>query len=162
MNEIAIILDQIHRSIEGDSWQGPAIREILEGVSAADAASHPVAGVHSIWELLTHVTAWTRVVDTRLRGHVAELEGETNFPPAREAIEAAWKAAQEDLRRAEGELAATLRGLSDSDLSGPVPNRTYDRLHMLHGLAHHNAYHAGQMSLLKRALESQRKGAAQH
>ena len=118
-------------------------------------------GVHSIWELLGHVTAWTRVVDSRVRGNIAELEGETNFPPVLEASEQAWSAVWEDFRRAERELAATLRGLNDDDLNGPVPNRDYNRSHMLHGLAHHNAYHAGQMSLLKRALEERRKGAAQ-
>jgi uncharacterized damage-inducible protein DinB len=161
MKEIEIILDEIHRSIEGESWQGPSIREILEGVTAADAAAYPVAGVHSIWEVLAHVTAWTRVVETRLRGNVAELAGETNFPPVREVSESAWKAGFDDLRRAESELASTLRKMSDEDLNGPVPNREYKRSHMLYGLAHHNAYHAGQMALLKRALEERQKGAAQ-
>ena len=55
----------------------------------------------------------------------------------------------------ESELIATLRTLSDADLNGPVPNRDYDRAHLLHGLAQHHAYHAGQMSLLKRASQRQ-------
>ena len=64
----------------------------------------------------------------------------------------------EDLRRSQSELIATLRTLSDADLNGPVPNRDYDRAHLLHGLVQHHAYHAGQMSLLKRALEHRAKG----
>ena len=160
MRGVAGIIDQLHRSIEGDSWQGPSIREILEGVSAVDAAAHPVPGAHSIWELLHHVTAWVRAVDSRIQGNVAELSGDANFPPLREPSESAWKAAFEDLRRAQAELTATLRTLRDEDLGGPVPNRDYDRWHLLHGLAQHNAYHAGQMSLLKRALQERSKGAA--
>lgn len=160
MSEIERIVDDLHRSIEGESWQGPSIREILEGVSAADAASHPVVGAHSIWELVLHVTTWICVADERVRGHVSERSGETDFPQVRDSSEGAWKAALADLRKAEAELTQTLRGLSDDDLSGPVPNRNYDRAHMLRGISQHNAYHAGQMSLLKRALAA-KKGAAQ-
>ena len=161
MRGIAGVIDDIQRSIEGESWQGPSIREILEGVGAADAAAHPIAGGHSIWELLLHVTAWVRACNSRVRGNVTELSGETDWPPVKDAGESAWEAAFEDLRRSAAELTATLRALRDDDLDGPVPNRPYDRAHLLHGLAQHNAYHAGQMSLLKRALEQSRKGAAQ-
>ena len=153
------IIDQLHRSVEGDSWQGPSIREILEGVSAREAAAHPIAGGHSIWELVYHVTAWVRAVHSRVRGNVTELEGESDWPPVRNTSEKVWAAAFEDLRRSQSELIATLKVLSDVDLSGPVPNRDYDRAHLLHGLTQHTAYHAGQMSLLKRALRHQAKAA---
>ena len=146
------IIDQLHRSLEGDSWQGASIREILEGVTAREAAAHPVPGGHSIWELVYHVTAWVRAVHSRVLGKVTELEGEADWPPVRDTSENAWTAAFEDLRRSQSELIATLKTLSDVDLNAPVPNRDYDRAHLLHGLAQHHAYHAGQMSLLKRAL----------
>jgi hypothetical protein len=50
----------------------------------------------------------------------------------------------------------TLGTLGDAGLDGPVPNRDYDRTHLLHGLVQHHAYHAGQMSLLKRALQDRK------
>lgn len=146
------IIDQLQRSLEGDSWQGASIREILEGVTAREAAAHPVPGGHSMWELVYHVTAWVRAVHSRVLGNVSELEGEADWPPVRRTGEDAWTAAFEDLRRSQSELIATLEALSDVDLDAPVPNRDYDRAHLLHGLAQHHAYHAGQMSLLKRAL----------
>jgi len=153
------IIDQLHRSLEGDSWQGASIREILEGVNARQAAAHPVRGGHSIWELVYHVTAWVRAVHSRVLGKVSELEGEADWPPVRDTSENAWTAAFEDLRRSQSELIATLKTLGDPDLNAPVPNRDYDRAHLLHGLAQHHAYHAGQMSLLKRALQHQAKEA---
>ena len=153
------IIDQLDRSLEGDSWQGASIREILEGVTAREAATHPVPGGHSIWELVYHVTAWVRAVHSRMLGKVSELEGEADWPPVRDTSENAWTAAFEDLRRSQSELIATLKTLSDVDLNAPVPNRDYDRAHLLHGLTQHHAYHAGQMSLLKRALQHQAKEA---
>ncbi len=153
MRGIAGIVDQLQRSLEGDSWQGSSIREILDGVTAEQAASHPVPGAHSMWELVHHATAWVRAVHARVLGRVTEPEGEADWPPVRDAGERAWVAANEDLRRAQADLLATLRTMSDGDLDGPVPNRDYDRAHLLHGLIQHHAYHAGQMALLKRALE---------
>ncbi len=153
------IIDQLHRSLEGDSWQGASIREILEGVNAREAAAHPVPGGHSIWELVYHLTAWVRAVHSRVLGKVSELEGEADWPPVRDTSENAWAAAFEDLRRSQSELIATLKTLRDFDLNAPVPNRGYDRAHLLHGLTQHHAYHAGQMSLLKRALQHQAKEA---
>jgi uncharacterized damage-inducible protein DinB len=130
------------------------MREILDGVDARTAASHPAPGAHSIWEVLLHITAWVRAVRSRLLGKVSELEGEADWPPVRSASEAAWQAAFEDLRQAQAELFATVREFSDADLAGPVPNRDYDREFLLRGLAQHHAYHSGQMSLLKRAARS--------
>jgi uncharacterized damage-inducible protein DinB len=153
------IIDQLHRSLEGDSWQGASIREILETVTATEAAAHPVPGGHSIWELVNHVTAWVRAVHSRVLGKVWELEGEADWPPVRDTSEHAWTAAFEALRRSQSELIATLKTLNDVDLDAPVPNRDYDRAHLLHGLTQHHAYHAGQMSLLKRALQHQAKEA---
>jgi uncharacterized damage-inducible protein DinB len=115
--------------------------------------------VHSIWELVYHVTAWVRAVHTRVQGTISELEGEADWPPVRDTREDAWAAALEDLRRSQSELIATLKTLSDIDLSASVPNRDYDRAHLLHGLAQHHAYHSGQMSMLKRVLQRQAKEA---
>jgi uncharacterized damage-inducible protein DinB len=155
---MAAVIDDLQRSVDGESWHGPAIRDILEGVTAADAAAHPVPGAHSIWELLQHVNAWVRAVHTRVQGTACELEGESDWPPVRDTSERAWTAAFDELRRSLAELVATLKRIGDAGLDAPVPNRKYDGAHLLHGLAQHNAYHAGQMSLLKRAL--QRSGSA--
>ena len=151
--ELDRIVDDLKRAVDGDSWQGPAIREILAGMSAADAASYPVPGAHSIWELVYHVTAWVGAVHQRVLGRVCELSGESDWPAVRDSSERAWTEALDTLDATQAELFATLKKLTDRDLTGPVPNRGYDRAHLLHGLAHHHAYHAGQMALLKRAMQ---------
>ena len=154
MTDVERIVDQLNRLVEGDSWHGPSIREILAGVSASDAASHPVPGAHSIWELVHHVTAWVRAAHERVLGNVCEPEGEADWPPVRDTTDRAWASAFDTLRRAQADLVRTLETFSDADLDAPVPNREYSRAHMLHGLAQHHAYHAGQMALLKRSLRS--------
>src|SRR5678815_841892 len=159
MRVIEGVIDEPERSLEGEPWHGASMSEILEGVSAREAAAHPVAGGHSIWELVFHVTAWVRAVHSRVQGKATEPEGESNWPSVRDTSEKAWTVALEDLRQSQSELIATLKTLSDADLSASVPSRDYDRAYLLHGLTQHNAYHAGQMSLLKVAMQHQAKEA---
>src|SRR5918911_1736209 len=75
MSELADILDELRRIHDGDAWHGAALKESLSGVTAEQAAARPVAGAHSIWELVRHVTAWENVFRLRLEGRpVAEPE----------------------------------------------------------------------------------------
>jgi len=151
MNNRDRIIDELSRALERDPWYGPAILEVLEGVDAAEAEAHPIAGAHSIWELVHHATAWVRAIHRRVQGTVCELEGEADWPPVRESSERAWTAAVDDLRRAQAELIATLRKLRDADLNATTPNREYDLEYLLRGLTQHHAYHTGQMAIIKNA-----------
>ena len=160
MTETQNIVEQLRRALEADPWHGPSVLQVLEGVTPEIASAHPIAGAHSIWELLLHVTAWVRAVNTRLKNQAIELQGDANFPPVAQVSDAAWKEAADDLRRAHRELYATLERMTDADLAAPVPNRPYDRAFILHGLPQHHAYHGGQMALLKKAFEAQHKHGA--
>ena len=159
MRGIEGVIDELERSLEGEPWHGASLCEILKGVSAREAAAHPVVGAHSIWELAHHVTAWVRAVHSRVQGRATEPVGEADWPPVHDTSENAWTVALEELRRSQLELIATLKTLTDADLSASVPSRGYDRAYLLHGLTQHHAYHAGQMSLLKLAMKRQSKEA---
>ena len=160
MTQTQILVEQLRRALEADPWHGPSLLQVLEGVTPAMAAAHPIAGAHSIWELLFHVTAWTRAIRARVQDIATELEGDANFPPVHNTSAEAWKASVEDLIQAHAELFATINTFTEADLAAPVPNRPYDRAFMLHGLTQHHAYHGGQMMLLKMA-QSPHPGAVQ-
>jgi uncharacterized damage-inducible protein DinB len=151
MTKIERIIDELTRALERDPWHGPSIHDVVQDVTAAEAAAHPVAGAHSIWELVHHVSAWIRAVHLRVTGKSCELEGEADWPPVRDTKEAAWSAALEDLRRAQSELFTTLRKMGDADLLAVTPGRDYDLEHLLDGLIQHHAYHTGQMALIRNA-----------
>src|SRR3954465_2905728 len=58
MTETKFIADELRKAFEGDAWHGPSMREVLDGVSAEQAAAKPIADAHSIWELALHIAAW--------------------------------------------------------------------------------------------------------
>lgn len=154
MSEASRIADQLRRAFDGDAWHGDSVLEILNGVTAAQAAARPIAHAHSIWELVLHIAAWDGAVLRRLGGVAMELAEAENFPPMKDTSEAAWRKALADVRRVHEELVSAVSVLPDSRLSEMVPGKQgahYTFYYMLHGVAQHELYHAGQIALLKKA-----------
>ena len=134
-------------------WHGPALADLVGDVSADDAAAHPVPSAHSIWELVLHITAWTEIVRERLVSTSAvEATAEQDWPPVNDQSAEAWREAVERMKAAHRELAADVAALDDSRLIGRVPGREHNMLAMVHGVIEHDAYHGGQIAVLKRAV----------
>jgi uncharacterized damage-inducible protein DinB len=147
------IADQLLRAFDGEAWHGDSLFEILEGVTAGQAAAHPIKGVHSIWELVLHIAAWDDAVLRRFAGVAVELSDAENFPPVNDTGEAAWHAALARARRTHHDLIAAVNELPDSRLYEMVPGKEgahHTFYYMLHGVAQHELYHAGQIALLKK------------
>ena len=151
MSETSRIANQLHRAYHGGAWHGPALAELLAGVTAKQAAARPLAGGHSIWELVLHITAWKKAVRERVLGKAIELSPREDWPPAGKASVAAWRKTLNALERAHRQLEAAVARLPDSRLKRTVPGRMHNVYFLLHGLVQHDLYHAGQVALLKKA-----------
>ncbi|HKV04231.1 MAG TPA: DinB family protein [Candidatus Acidoferrales bacterium] len=152
MSEIKRILDQMDRAFSGDAWHGPSLMLLLEGVSAEDASKHPVAGAHSIWELVHHIGAWNTIVQHRLAGEAVKVTTERDWPPVWEVSEAAWKRALENLAESRTRLRKSVEALPDDQLGLRPAGTKESRYVTLHGVVQHDLYHAGQIAVLKKAL----------
>lgn len=151
LTEAAGIADQLHRAFYGSAWHGPAVLELLEDVDAESAAAKPLSDVHSIWELVLHIAAWDGAALQRLAGKKCQPSGTANFPLVAKATQAAWRKTLADVKRTHDELVKTVAGLPEERLRDRVPGKRYDFYHMLHGIAQHELYHAGQIAILKKA-----------
>ena len=156
MSEAELISDQLKRAFNGQAWHGPALLELLEDVNATTAAAHPVKHVHSIWELVLHISAWDNAALVRLTGQKCQPQGTENFPQVAKVNEAAWRKTVSETKRTHDRLVKTVAGLSDERLRDRVPGKRYNFSHMLHGIAQHELYHAGQIAILKKACSSAR------
>src|SRR6266481_4765639 len=92
------IADQLSRAFAGDAWHGDSVFEILQGVTAAQAAARPIKNAHTIWELVLHIAAWDNAVLQRLGGVAVELSDAENFPTITDASETAWRNALAHIR----------------------------------------------------------------
>jgi uncharacterized damage-inducible protein DinB len=157
MTERDRLLDQLEREISGQPWHGPALVNILEGVTAEHAARKPSPDAHSIWEILIHMTGWKREVARRAQGHAAAEPASGDWPAIGEVSESRWQAAREDHLRAQRELVELVRGMSDAQLDTRVPGNTAAFIGAgitiratLYGILQHDVYHAGQIAILKK------------
>lgn len=151
MSEPRRIADQLRRAFDGDAWHGPALLELLADVDAATAAAKPLPDVHSIWELVLHIAAWDESTLVRLSGKKCQPQGAANFPPVTNSSAAAWRKSVGELKRVHTALVKTVAVLPQSRLGDRVPGKRYDFYHLLHGVAQHELYHAGQIAILKKA-----------
>jgi uncharacterized damage-inducible protein DinB len=150
MREIERIRDQFQRSFKGPSWHGPAVLEVLYGVTAVQSAALPVAAAHSIWEITAHIATWKSVVARRVRGEVVgNIPDDEDWPPAGQGADA-WAATLERLKAAHVDLVAALGSLREEQLDEPPYEKASNRYIQLHGAIQHDLYHAGQIAVLKK------------
>lgn len=162
--QTAFLVDQLERAHAGDPWHGSSRASLLAGVTAEEARRRPAAEVHSIWELVLHMTAWTGEVTRRLQGRMA-AEPEMGDWPALPATpdERAWRAALAALDEAHVALRDTVRRLDASRLATRVGDERNAALgtgvtfaQTITGLVQHDAYHSGQIALVRKLIRSGR------
>ncbi len=151
--EMTRLEEQLRRALEGKAWHGPSVLEALAGVSAEQAGSHPIPDAHSIWELVLHIGSDYALVLRRLAGDGRLLTPEEDWPSCPPATAENWQQDVEALRRLNQQLRVAVRAFPPERLDEPlVPEAPYTAYTQFIGVTQHNLYHAGQISLLKRAL----------
>lgn len=147
------INSQLKRAQEGEAWHGPSLRELLDGVTAEQAAAKPIPNAHSVWELVNHIIAWEQIARRRLEGaEEIAIPDEVNFPPVTDASETAWQTTLQSLEAGNRGLRESIRKIDDAKLEEITPGASYSIYFLLHGVIQHDLYHAGQIALLKKAM----------
>lgn len=154
MSESTTIAAMLKSVVDGPAWHGPSVMELVETLSAEQARRKAVKDGHSIWELLLHMTAWQEYAIAVLDGEdAAPLEGKEDWPPLPEPPkEDAWDTTKRKFEGGMRELRERIIHLDEEQLRAQVPRRDFPLKVLLHGLVHHNLYHAGQIALLRKTM----------
>jgi hypothetical protein len=140
-------------------WHGGASTlGCLRGVAADQAAWKPHPDRHSIWALTLHLAYWKYAV----RRHLDDSpmgsfpRSPSNWPAVPDPPdERSWKDDRTLLRREHEQLVAAIRGFDPGRLDEEAPGSGAYRLaDLLYGIAMHDAYHVGQIQMLKRIYQS--------
>lgn len=149
------LADQLERGFRGGAWHGPALMEVLSGVDAATARWRPDATSHSIAEIVGHLTYWLEDTWRQIFGgprSQAEPGSDWGHPPV--DSEAAWQAVCAALEGAHVHLQAEVLQLAENRLDEARPGSDTTIRGLLMGTLQHNAYHAGQIALLRKRTEA--------
>jgi uncharacterized damage-inducible protein DinB len=157
--DVLRLAEQVEGALSGPAWHGASLEENLRGLTLEQALARPVPDGHSIWELVLHITAWAGEVTRRMGGAEPAMPAEGDWPAVGAVSPKAWTEALERLRRTHAALVDAVGrhpverwtqrvgGERDAPLGTGV---TYAE--MVQGLLQHDAYHGGQIGLLRKAL----------
>jgi uncharacterized damage-inducible protein DinB len=151
---------ELKNALRGDAWHGPALLELLDGVSADEAMQRPIPSGHNIWELVLHLTSWSGIALRRIQGGQPQPHKGEDWPDSGEISAEHWAAVVQALADSHERLCEAADKLSDDALSANAPGSSRSIAYMLHGVAQHDAYHGGQISLLKKLVTTQHRRAA--
>jgi uncharacterized damage-inducible protein DinB len=139
----------------GRAWHGGVTPVgAVRGVKASQAFWRPAPRVHTIWELTLHIAYWKYAVRRRLSpsAKAGFGRGPANWPSVPERPDQrVWDLDRAQLKAEDEAFAAALRSFPDSRLhQKPPEGRKWTYGDLIAGILAHDAYHAGQIQLLKR------------
>lgn len=157
-----LLLENIQPRTGRGSWHGgPTAVGALRGVTAEQAAWTPAPGRKSIWALALHIAYWNYAVRRRLEGGSAPRfpRAPANWPRIPKPADAsAWSADVALLKQEHERLVAVISAVPPRRYDEPLRGRKrWTRGELILGIAQHDAYHTGQIQLLKRLWSGKRR-----
>ncbi|MEP7075015.1 MAG: DinB family protein [Acidobacteriota bacterium] len=144
-----VLLEQFTACYDENNWF-VSLKSVLDGVTAEQAAWKPANVENSIWESVNHIIFWNERWLQRFRGELNEpqdVENESTF----RSSETDWQATIAKMNSVMKEWRDKLGLIDDQKLDSPV-NEQY-QAPWRSPLAQqniHNAYHIGQILLLRK------------
>jgi hypothetical protein len=144
------LLETVDALYAGPAWHGPSLLESLRGVTAVEAAWRPAPSRHNIWEIAVHAAYWKHVVRARLTGTREKFAFAGHDWFARPAGPRSWRDDLRLLREEHRKLRAVVGRMTPEDRRRRLPRRSDTAGVNAYGVAIHDVYHAGQITLLRR------------
>jgi uncharacterized damage-inducible protein DinB len=132
----------------GDCWIGNNFKQTLHGVDAITASAAIAESGNSIWQLTNHIIYWRTTVINRLFNSDSVPTFKDFLLPA-ELNEANWKQTLLDFENAYHALRSAILKVKEEQLDKPTVRQSQTFYQLIMGCLQHDAYHLGQMMLLK-------------
>lgn len=157
-----LLLENLQPRAGRGSWHGgPTAPGALRGVTAEQAAWTPAPGRKSIWALALHIAYWKYAVRRRLEGGSGARfpRAPANWPRIpKPAIARAWTDDIALLQQEHERLVAVIAAVPPSKYDVRLPGgKRWTKGELILGIAQHDAYHTGQIQLLKRLWSGTRR-----
>ncbi|HVF40735.1 MAG TPA: DinB family protein [Gemmatimonadaceae bacterium] len=150
-----LLLENVQPRAGRGAWHGgPTSLGALRGVSAAQAVWVPAPGRKSIWQLALHIAYWQYAVRRRLEGGEAPRfpRSPANWPTVPSKPDTMlWAGDVALLKSQHAQLVATIAKIPSSRYGTALPDgKRWTLGELIVGIAQHDAYHTGQIQMLKR------------
>jgi len=139
----------------GDAWLDESFKKKLRPVDESNAFLRPMPDLHSVAELISHMTEWKNSVLSILKGgrRTLTMKSPENWRTNDQLRSVGWNDLQQRFFDIQDELIAFLQTVDDHHLLKPVSEESGDYNKMLTGIIDHDVYHLGQLGITIKYLK---------
>lgn len=158
------ILQQLVDIQHTRTWIGSSYDSMLKGVEDDLVFVRPIPGLHSIADIISHLTLWRTEALLKVKtGKGSKTdESEENWLPEEKLRAKGWTRIKAEYDNSLPELIELLKDKEDSFLDqeyyDPDFKRHYPYSFLLNGMLHHDTYHLGQLGIIIKFLKSNTTG----
>jgi uncharacterized damage-inducible protein DinB len=153
------ILKQLNELQNGKPWVGETFDKKLADITEQEAFLRPLPNIHSIAEILAHLTSWRKETNLKIKTGKGSLTTDSyeNWPDNSQLQSIGWDKLQEDYRKGLSELIVLLQSKDDKFLDETYYDLdfkgTFPYSFVVEGMLHHDIYHLGQIGLIIKLIK---------
>lgn len=159
INDIINQLEAIH---QGKIWAAASFEKKLGGISDEEAFVRPLPDLHSVAEIISHLTVWRKETILKITTGMGTLteDSEENWLSNDVLRKKGWDKIKAEHHNTLADLIALLREKQDGFLTekyyDPDFRGYYEYQFVIHGTLHHDVYHLGQLGIVVKFLKEKR------
>lgn len=150
-NELKRIVKLFTAMHHGDCWIGVNFKSALQGLTVSNAMKQSANNANNIWMLLAHIIYWRTIVINRLNGSL-DLPPFSDFSLPETFNDETWKQLLKDFEITYHLLINTIAHFPERQLHEISPKKNQSYFEVILGCLQHDAYHLGQIMLLKKTF----------
>ncbi|NSL86745.1 DinB family protein [Chitinophaga solisilvae] len=144
------LASSIEALYNGEPWLGVTFEEHLPRIDARQATAR-INDSNCIWQIVNHIIFWHQRAQRYIYNEPPEKDGDLpDFYMPDNHGEENWQATLRRLQHSFEQMAATIRKFPEQELFDTFPGTDQVAIYYIQGIAEHDAYHLGQIVLLRK------------
>jgi uncharacterized damage-inducible protein DinB len=148
--QISLLFQDLY---SGNPWIDVTIIGTLNDITAEQAAKKIAPNFNSIWEIVNHLINWRLNVLKRVNGEIIETPSNNYIVPIKEISDSAWKETLNRLEDSQKKWIIYLKNFDEKNFQKIYLQNNLSYYEHIHGIIQHDAYHLGQIVLLKKYIK---------
>lgn len=157
------IIEQYEEVQNGKLWIGSTFESKLKQVGENEVFTRPIKGLHSIAEIISHLTLWRKETILKIQTGTGSKtdDCEENWLNNDKLKILGWAKIKSEYDNTLSELIELLKTKKDSFLSEEYYDTdfkdNYEYRFIINGMLHHDLYHLGQLGIIIKYLKENKK-----
>ncbi|HKR06056.1 MAG TPA: DinB family protein [Bacteroidia bacterium] len=151
MTELQRLRKLFSDHFDGSPWLDVTIMDTLKDIPASKAAKK-IENFNTIWQIVNHMIAWRETNLKRIKGEILPSPQNNFFEEVKDTSEEAWQVTLKKLERSQHNMLSFLSLPDDSWFEKIYIANNNSYYEHLQGILQHDAYHLGQIVLLKKII----------